>query len=265
MLNGDTLLHLSRFLPPQDLEQFSQASRESKKAVQELEYESRSFFEAAEAGEVKKVKTALQNGLVEFNAQNKAGETALMCAARGGSAKMATFLIEEARGEIDQRNLGNGTALTYAAEAGKWSIVKLLLEKDAAPCGPALGFAEWNGNTEMVARLKNARARYTRRIDEFFDEVQDGNNENVQALLDGGLVNINVQNEYGLTALMVSGDVDMTRCLLGRTGVMVDERTFQNGNTALMSAAFFGYEEIVQLVGSRCKYPRKKQTRKYSL
>jgi ankyrin repeat protein len=168
-----------------------------------------SLFEAVEAGEVKKVKSALENGFVEINAQNKDGETILMLAAYRGDKDMVIFLLEEG----------------------------------ADPFGPKLSFAK---NQEMVDLLEAARALVREFFDavrsgntEMVQVLLSRGSVKINARDSFG--------DTALMEAVLWRNVDMVTCLLKVEGVKVDEKN-SYGMTALMFAAMRGREEIVRLL-----------------
>jgi ankyrin repeat protein/L-ascorbate metabolism protein UlaG (beta-lactamase superfamily) len=87
-------------------------------------------MEAAEKGDMNRIRTILQQYPDLINAKDKEGETALHKAAAAGHIAIVEYLLAQGA-DVDARNNDNQNPLLHAAYYGKAPVVKLLLDKGA--------------------------------------------------------------------------------------------------------------------------------------
>ena len=123
----------------------------------------RDILYAAQKGNIKKVK-ALINAGIDVNAEDKNGNTALMCAAAYGYTDTVNLLIDKGA-DVNARSNDGVTALMRVAWYGKTDVAKVLIKAGADlelkdnNEQTALMKAVSKGNTEIVNLLKAAGAK----------------------------------------------------------------------------------------------------------
>jgi len=122
------------------------------------------LHDAAERGDVNRVKQLLNAG-VDVNAKNNDyGSTALIVTSTVGHTEVVKILLEKGA-DVNSENKYGDTALMGAAAAGQTKIVKALLQKGANVNTKnkygwsALMMAVKKGHTEVVNLLKQAGAK----------------------------------------------------------------------------------------------------------
>ena len=137
-------------------------SKSREQAAQELEklnlkVQTDDFVRSAERGDVKALLLFFDAG-IDLNAQNSAGYTALMAAAKNGQVDIANKLLEQ-KVSVDVQGHDGLTALMLAAENNQLAIVKALLAKNADSNlqdnngWTALMKAVYRGNTGCVVAI----------------------------------------------------------------------------------------------------------------
>ena len=155
--------------------------------------------------------------------ENQNGKTALMMAASGSddaNALCVKFLVE-AGVDLNVLDKFGNTALMYAAEAGGFNSVKYLTERMSAS---SLNQTNKKGQTALMMAAKVSN---------------DAPGLCVKFLVEAG-VDLNVQDEFGNTALMlaaVAGGFNSVKYLTERMSVSSLNQTNKKGQTALMMAA----------------------------
>ena len=87
-------------------------------------------------------------------------------------------------------------------------------------------------------------------------EKKNPNIELIQNILEFAPVNVNLQTEYGSTALMIAsanGHTEIVRMLLEKPEILVNLQN-SGGMTALMYASKWGHTEIVNLIRSHSNF-----------
>jgi ankyrin repeat protein len=116
------------------------------------------IHDAAEAGDVEKVRALLVAGPALIDAKNDKGVTPLWLAAREGHLAVVKLLLENGAA-VDAKDSVGATPLWLATFKGHLAVVKLLLEKGAAvdakdsEGATPLWFATSDGNLAVVKLL----------------------------------------------------------------------------------------------------------------
>jgi ankyrin repeat protein len=179
----------------------------------------------------------------------------VLAAARG----VKTEMVGPLRGrliEIDAVDKKGNSALFFAVRAGKPGIVELLLEKGAhAPLRnqsglTALDLAERQGRSDLVRIFRGFEKEkgITRKM---MAAVESGNLDGIKALLAKGC-SVNVQDRSGATPLIhaaAKGRVEVAKLLLDQ-GALINDRN-NKGDTALMIAAELGRKDMMALLLNR--------------
>ena len=151
------------------------------------------LHQAAESGDVAKVKRLLEHGEADAEARDEDGRTALFEAAYKGFADVVTVLLE-AGADVNARAEDGRTALHWAVYSGNADMVKLLLEAGA----------------DVNARDEDGRTA-------LFEAAGRGKAAVVKVLLEAG-ADAEARNEKGQTALYEAvrrgGKADVVKVLL---------------------------------------------------
>ena len=199
---------------------------------------------------IEKGYTDLANKLLDtganINLQKESGETALMIALENGYLDLANKLLD-LKADVNLQSKNRKTALIIAVVQQNIAIVNKLLDLGADPNkqnyfgDTALMIADQKGNAEMVSKLlasnKQDGAELIRVIKRNYIDLANK--------LIGLGADINKQDEYGKTALMIAiekGCTDLVNKLidLGADINKQDER----GETALILAIQKGYTDL---------------------
>lgn len=181
---------------------------------------------ASEKGHKNIVEFLLKRG-VNIDAQDRQGETALMCASRYERKDIVKLLLDKGA-NIEARNNAGWTALMEASRFEHEDIVELLLDHGA--------------DTETVDQEGFTVLLYACRHE----------HKNIVELLLNRGANIEARNNNGDTALMEAswyGCKNIVELLLNR-GANIEAQN-KSGKTALMNASQWGYENIVKLLLDR--------------
>lgn len=182
------------------------------------------LIEAAEAGDIKLVKSLLDQG-ADVNYQNELGKTALIFAAYNGHEKVVELLLMNGA-RIDQVNYSGNTALILSAAKGYKKIVETLLKN-----GAKIDQANYDGNTALMLAVR-------------------GNHEEVVELLLANSANSAQTNTEGYPALMfavLNGNNKMEKLLLD-SGMNEEEIYYWQ---ALIRAAHDGNYEVIERLLNR--------------
>ena len=153
--------------------------------------------------------------------------TPLMFSAANGSKITAQFLIE-CGADADRMNALNRTALDIACACGHPEVKAFLANK----------------TTVKSQKLGNGSK------DRFFAAVRDGNVDRVGDLLSHEIVDVDMTDEVGATALMIAamtGHLDIVKLVLD-LGAELDKQDKVNGWTPLMQATFYGHKNVSRLL-----------------
>ena len=205
------------------------------------EYKDLYLIKACKDGDLDTVKKLIENG-ANVNAKNHYGWTALIEASMSGHLKIVQYLVEigkDKKIDIDAKDNDGSTALIWASRDGHSETVKYLLEK-----GACINAKNDSGNTALI------EASYS------------GNLETVQYILaevkKGKKVDIDAKNNDGFSALMYassSGHSKMVNCLITNDADVNIENEY--GQTALN----FAGSEIVEKILKKAMRNRKSKIR----
>jgi len=207
-----------------------QAAPESAQRLLKLRgynFDEKSFFAAAQAGDVMAINAFLDGG-INPNAQDADGRTVLISAAAHGDLGIVNVLLS--RGvDLNVKDRRGYTALSHAVEAMYEDVVDALLthpDLDPNVKGlngrPVLVAYVWRDNQGRVEKLLAHGADVNAQDGDgdtaLHGAAQTGNVEIMERLLDKG-ADPNVKNKQGGTPLMwaaVYGHQDAARLLLSR-------------------------------------------------
>ncbi|MEI0565177.1 ankyrin repeat domain-containing protein [Brachyspira pulli] len=193
-------------------------------------------------------------------------ETPLMYAIMKGYKETVKILIEN-KADINKRNRNNANALIYAYMFGHEDIADILLQngsdsldKSLKVCDlnqstllnhnvPLINAAHYSTNEVFLQKLIDSDAYKDYDYDTALREAASYNNINAVKVLIKNNADVNVQNKYGMTALMWAcrkGNLEMTKMLL-EAGA---DKNIKNGDyDALYYAREYGKnEEIIKLL-----------------
>lgn len=91
---------------------------------------SKALNEAAEQGDLSKVKTLLKKNKIDLNAQDDTGMTPLMNAALGGNLDITKFLLSK-KVKLELKNNGGETALAFAVTNDNFDVAMELIKAGA--------------------------------------------------------------------------------------------------------------------------------------
>lgn len=172
------------------------------------------------------VKFLLSQPSLHVNAQNKAGETALITAMP--NENIVKLLLKVINIDINIQAIDGESGLIFACREGYEKIVKLLLELPQLK----LNLKNKHGNTALISAASK------------------GHNNIVNMLLSARGIDINAQNKIGETALSkaaTSGHVFVIKNLIEVPHLNINAQT-NAGITPLIAAASWGHEQIVKLL-----------------
>lgn len=201
------------------------------------------LHEAAQCGDLDKVKSLLAEGALIDLRSTTEGATPLHYAAESGYLAVAQYLVSHGASVNATPTLqrqGN-TPLLIAATKGHLDLVRFLLEQGADPNitnadgSTPLFMAAQRGHTEAVKRLLNAV-----------------NKANPNVTTNRGAIALHVAAEHGFTEIA---------SLLLTHGSDVDRPTIANGDTPLHDASLYGHEGIVDLLLERRADPNRQEHR----
>ncbi|MBI3552978.1 MAG: ankyrin repeat domain-containing protein [Elusimicrobia bacterium] len=177
----------------------------------------------AYTGALKEARAEIRKG-GDLDAQDNAGETALMYAVSGGHEDIIRLLLDKGA-RIDATSTHGDTALFYAALKDRPGAARLLLEK-----GAAIDAKNTDGDTPLMVA------------------VAHGSNEAARVLIGKGAA-LEAADVNGVTPLMAAAREGREEIglMLVEKGASLDERD-AHGGTALISAAFKGQAGFVRLL-----------------
>jgi ankyrin repeat protein len=204
------------------------------------------FVQSAERGDLKAVQLFLEAGM-DGNAQDTAGSTALMAAAKHGRIDVVNKLLEQ-KLNLNLQDKQGETALELAAGNNQADVVKLLLKKNADPNiqdqsgWSALMKAVYQGNIACVEALAGQSHQEVNRA--LLVAALTGHKDIVKILLDNG-AEVDTRADDGRTPLMLAaakGDADLVAALVaaGADPTLVDK----SGATAAALAVAKGYNDL---------------------
>ncbi|MCB9027269.1 MAG: ankyrin repeat domain-containing protein [Bdellovibrionaceae bacterium] len=173
---------------------------------------------------IEKVKEILS--IMDIDAQDLEGNTALMCAVRNGSSETVKLLLLTYGASVDIQSKDGNTALMLAVQFRNTEVVELLLAH-----GASVDIQYEDGKTALI-----------------FAALEENIEIVVDLLLAHG-ASVDVQDADGKTALMLAAmkGSEQTIKLLLAHGASVDVQD-KDGNTALMSAAWKGRTQTIKLL-----------------
>lgn len=164
------------------------------------------WFAAAEKQDLNKMRELI--GKVDVNGVGMDHRTALMQAICHGNREMVQFLLQLPDIDINKKNPSGNTALMHACEISNLEIVQLLLQKaTAAKVAIDINAQDEFGNTALIMAIPQYSLRslfmlgLNGRTDSKGDKEWDERELIVKLLLDVPGINLNIQNQAGLTAL----------------------------------------------------------------
>jgi ankyrin repeat protein len=195
--------------------------------------------------------------LVDLEAQDQNGQTALMWAAEQGHEKVVPVLLDKGA-DVNAQNRFLDTALYMASEKGHGKVVQILLDKGAdmnaqnGSFDTALHTASRQGYEKVVQILLDKGADMNAQDGSFSTALhtasRQGYEKMVQILLDKG-ADVNAQDGSLDTALHTAsrqGYEKVVQILLDK-GADVNARN-RFLDTILQTASWRGYEKVVQIL-----------------
>lgn len=209
-------------------------------------YYDEEFAEAAENGDVTKVKELLEAG-IDPNARDIVGTPVLVCAAWRGHLEIIELLLVGGA-NINDTDSSGGSALYVACREGYLEIVERLLEKGA---DVNMKMKEGAAKTPLMIAIEKGHQGLNTHIGGH--PIGNGHSGIVSSLLKAGAdVNVRdsgVSNIEGSTPLMKAAEmnsVDIVEDLLAH-GADVNAKA-THGATALHIPSYEGYTDVVRLL-----------------
>lgn len=201
---------------------------------------------------------------IAYDGDNENEETPLMYAAMKGYKETVKILIEN-KADINKRNRNNANALIYAYMYGHDDIADILLQNGSDSLDRSLKVCDLNQSTLLGGNIPLMNAAHYSTNEVFLQKLIDNgadvydtalreaasyNNINAVKVLLKNNANVNAQNNYGKTALMLAcynGNLEITKMLLeaGADKNIKDDNKYD----ALYYAREYGKnEEIIKLL-----------------
>ncbi len=108
------------------------------------------FFDAAERGDIRSLKSQLESG-TSLDKRNPKGETALMVVARNNNEPATKFLLSKGS-DVNSKDKAGFTTLMAASEGGNIGIVNSLLAR-----GARVNDVSTDGTTALLAAAQKGR------------------------------------------------------------------------------------------------------------
>ncbi|ETW02556.1 hypothetical protein H310_06038 [Aphanomyces invadans] len=210
---------------------------------------------AAEDGKPGIVRSLFKHPNVDVNAQDLNGSTALMLAATEGHVEVAKLLLDHPAIDISLQASDDATALVEACAAGKVEVVRLMLQY------PAIQRHIEENKESLVAWIVGTNNTQMDVVQELLQQpifykggmsllvaATTGQVEVVRTLLAQHDIQVNVQDDLGISALMLAcdgGHLEIVRLLLAHPDIDVNEQDAE-GMTPLMSAVMSDQVDVVQ-------------------
>jgi ankyrin repeat protein len=183
----------------------------------------------------------LLNSNANVNEQNEKQKTPLMLAVLCGHVHVAETLLKHGRADTEATECSGRTALYLAASIGNVEVVKTLLKYKSNK--------NTETNTKLTPLMAAARGGYDEILNLFLENISDGKNDDINnsssiEYNNNYIKDIDLQDQYGRTALIIAASVGKTTSckLLIKHGADINSQS-DNGTTALM-AAIDGKAEI---------------------
>lgn len=244
------------------------------------------IHEAAELGDLEKVKACLVKDPAQINAADAKGRTVLTCAVLSGKKEIVDFLLEKGATEnifaaaiaghtdkvaallkqdpklVNTRDSSGKAALHWAALYGQKKVAELLLAGKAdvnlldADGFTALHWAAMFDKSDVVEVLLTNKADYNLKVAKFGWTplrlaVLHGHLATAEVLLKGGS-DPNVKDEQNIPLLhqaIISGKKEMVELLLANKADLNAKDS--EGDSAMDEAMEAGRKEIIELMRQR--------------
>lgn len=170
--------------------------------------------EAAEQGDLAKVKSLLTKNKIDLNAQDSTGMTPLMMASMGGNLDIVKFLLSK-KVKLELKNNGGETALAFAVTNDNYEVAQALISAGANVDITVAGdeqdtlfmraAANDKKTAEIILKKNKALINKTNKLGEtaLFSVARYGTPEDIQFLIKHG-ANLKLKNSKGQTALDVA-------------------------------------------------------------
>jgi TonB family protein len=226
---------------------------------------------AADSCDVKTAKALLKKDHELVFVKDDKGRTALHHAANHGCKEIAEALLA-GKADPNAKDNSGWTPLHIAADDGRRAIAELLLgnkvEVDAKTTDgkTPLHLAALNGHKDIAELLLAFAAQVDAKDDRgwtaLHQAVQKGHKDVVELLLAKG-GDVNAKTVDGVTPLIVAAANDraatIESLLASKPGIDMNAQGSTDGWTPLHWAAYKGYKDVVQLLGSKAEInPRAK-------
>ena len=220
--------------------------------------EQTALYLAASLGKLECVQLILDHCVENINHQDRNGRSALMMACQGGYTSIARLLLERGA-DCNLHDKNESTSLMKAAEQGHISVCQVLLEYksqlNATDCNgaTALFLAAEYGQYECVNFLLqkvNSKITNNENSTILMAAVENGFFDASKKILEHVDTNVNFQNEFGQTALIMSsyrGDILITKLLLNIPTLAINIAD-ADGQTALFMAAKNNHLAVFKLL-----------------
>ncbi len=207
------------------------------------------LVKAAKNGDLKAVVSLFETENIDINWKDDFGDTALITAAWRGSLEVVEFLLKH-NADTSQKNECNNTALITAIHNRHLGVIKLLLPTENI----GISWENHDGGRTLLAAVQSARPEFVKllfkgkvSVDQesmgqaLIAAVEEGIPDIVKLLLLEKEIDINQQDDYGITALMTASlksHSERVELLLARNETNVNLKT-DDALTSLEIAAIF--------------------------
>ncbi|KAJ5602040.1 hypothetical protein N7510_011574 [Penicillium lagena] len=199
-------------------------------------------------------------GMIDLNAMDNNGQTALQRAARNGHEDVLRQLLNTGEVDLNAKDEHGRTPLSWAAGNGHEDVLRQLLNtgevdlnaKDAHGRTP-LSWAAGNGHEDVLRQLLNTgevdlNAKDAHGRTPLSWAAGNGHKDVLRQLLNTGEVDLNAKDEHGRTPLSWAagnGHKDVLRQLLNTGEVDLNAKD-EHGRTPLSWAAGNGHEDVLR-------------------